>query len=156
MQPYPNPNYYAQYMQPQQINPYMQRMEQLQQFQQSMQSSNQFQTMGKMVESIEMVKATDIPMDGNMYYFPKADGTELYSKQWLPTGQTRILTFKPILDSEPNNMPQEDTKSEFVALDELKTALFEKMESINDRLDKIDKIIRPTPTNKGKKEVADE
>ena len=42
-----------------------------------------------------LVKVTDIPMDGNMYYFPKADGTEIYSKQFMPNGQTRILTFKP-------------------------------------------------------------
>ena len=152
MQPYPNPNYF-QYMQPPQINPYMQRVEQLQQYQQAIQPQNQFSTLGKMVESIEMVKATDIPMDGNMYYFPKADGSELYSKQWLANGQTRILTFKPVLDDEPNNSATEYEKSNLDALDGLKTALYEQMELVNERLDKIEKNIR---VSKGKKEVADE
>ena len=120
---------------------------------QAIQPQNQFSTLGKMVESIEMVKATDIPMDGNMYYFPKADGTELYSKQWLANGQTRILTFKPVLDDEPNNSATEYEKSNLDALDGLKTALYEQMELVNERLDKIEKNIR---VSKGKKEVADE
>ena len=75
-QPYINPNYFAQYpqyFQPQ-TNPYMQRMEQLQQYQQSLQQplpptqmsgANQMSTLGKIVDSIDVVKATDIPMDGN-------------------------------------------------------------------------------------------
>ena len=41
---------------------------------------------GKVVESIDMMKTMDIPMDGNMYYFPKADGTEIYTKRWLQNG----------------------------------------------------------------------
>ena len=105
MQPYVNPNYYAQYQQ--QINPYMQRMEDLQQFQQALQQpptfQNNFSVISKVVENIDMVKVADIPMDGNMYYFPKADGTEIYTKQFGMDGRTRILTFKPVLDENPNN-----------------------------------------------------
>ena len=85
MQPYLNPNYFNQYNQMQ--NPYMDRMAQLQQYQQSLQQplqptqmsgANQMSALGKIVDSIDVVKATDIPMDGNAYYFPKADGTEVY------------------------------------------------------------------------------
>lgn len=91
-------------MQPQaqqQYNPYLQRMENLQQFQQTLnpspvQMQNQFPALGKMVESIDMVKATDIPMDGNMYYFPKADGSVIYGKRWMQNGQTSIELFQPI------------------------------------------------------------
>ena len=70
MQPYPNPNYYPQYQS--QFNPYLQRMENLQQFQQAIQQpmspaqmsgTSQFTPLGKIVESVDMVKATDIPMD---------------------------------------------------------------------------------------------
>ena len=98
------------YQQPQ-CNPYLQRMENLQQFQQVMQQpmspaqmsgTSQFAPLWKIVESVDMVKATDIPMDGNMYYFPKADGTEIYGKAWMANGQSRILTFKPVLDDNPN------------------------------------------------------
>ena len=115
---YQNLNYYPQYQQP--YNPYMQRMENLQQFQQAIQpiqqpmvptqmsGANQFTSLGKIVESMDIVKVTDIPMDGNMYYFPKADGTEIYTKQFGIDGRTKIMTFKPVLDIEPNNSIIED------------------------------------------------
>lgn len=158
MQPYPNPNYYGQYQQ--QFNPYMQRMENLQQFQQAIQQpvmasqqvpvSNQFTPLGKMVESVDIVKVTDIPMDGNMYYFPKADGSEIYSKQFMPNGQTRILTFKPTLDNEPNNLSSEEEKVKMVAFDEVLGAIKSEIKSINDKIDKIGKPAR------AKKEVAED
>ena len=76
--------------------PYMDRMNYLQSVQQNLQQPNQMMALGKVVESIDIVKATDIPMDGNMYYFPKADGKEIYSKQWLQNGTTSIIIFKPM------------------------------------------------------------
>ena len=100
-------------------NPYMERMAQLQQYQQSLQQpvvptqmsgANQMSALGKMVDSIDVVKATDIPMDGNTYYFPKADGTEVYCKQWLQNGTTRILTFKPDFEDNPNNLSSDTEK----------------------------------------------
>lgn len=160
MQPFPNPNYYAQYQQ--QFNPYMQRMENLQQFQQAINQpqvatpmqmpSQQLNPLGKIVESIDIVKVTDIPMDGNMYYFPKADGTEIYSKQFMPNGQTRILTFKPLLDSEPNNLSLEEEKSKF---EPINNVLRDIQEDIKALTDKVDKISKPT-TSRSKKEVADD
>ena len=148
MQPYPNPNYYAQYQQ--QFNPYMQRMENLQQFQQALQPTNQIPAIGKVVESMDIVKVTDIPMDGNMYYFPKADGTEIYSKQFMPNGQTRILTFKPLLESKPNNSTPEEEKSKF---DTFACVLEGIQNDVRTLSDKIDKISKPT---RNKKEVAED
>ena len=139
MQPYPNPNYYAQYMQ---TNPYMQRMENLQQFQQAINTpmqGQQMQPLGKMVESIDIVKVTDIPMDGNMYYFPKADGSEIYSKQFMPNGQTRILTFKPILEDDSNNSSSEDIKTQFGAFSEVLGAIQNDIRMLFDKVDKISK-----------------
>lgn len=160
MQPFPNPNYYAQYQQ--QFNPYMQRMENLQQFQQAINQpqvatpmqmpSQQLNPLGKIVESIDIVKVTDIPMDGNMYYFPKADGTEIYSKQFMPNGQTRILTFKPLLDSDPNNLSLEEEKAKFEPINDVLRAIQEDIKALTD---KVDKISKPT-TSRSKKEVADD
>lgn len=147
-----NPNYYAQYMQPQQpyVNPYLQRMENLQQFQQTLNSApvqNQFPALGKIVEGMDIVKVTDIPMDGNMYYFPKADGTEIYGKQFGMDGKTRILTFKPLLEDDSNNSSSEDIKTQFGAFGEVLGAI---QNDIRMLFDKVDKISKP---NKGKKEV---
>ena len=94
-QPY---NSYGQQYMP---NPYMERMAQLQQFQQSLQpQQQQIGITGKVVESIDMVKATDIPMNGETVYFPKADGTEIYTKRWLPNGTTEVIAYKPFLGAQ--------------------------------------------------------
>ena len=139
-----NPNYYAQYLQPQQpyVNPYLQRMENLQQFQQALNPApvqNQFPALGKIVESMDIVKVTDIPMDGNMYYFPKADGTEIYGKQFGMDGKTRILTFKPLLEDNPSNSPSEDIKTQFGAFGEVLGAIQNDIRMLFDKVDKISK-----------------
>ena len=160
MQQYQNPNFYGQqqFMQPQ-FNPYLQRMENLQQFQQtiqqpmvptSMSGANQFNPFGKIVESMDIVKVTDIPMDGNMYYFPQADGQAIYGKKFLPNGQTQILAFKPSLESEPNNVSTEVEKSKFDTLNEFLEGIQNEVRTLSD---KIDKISKPT---RAKKEVEDE
>lgn len=160
MQPFPNPNYYAQYQQ--QFNPYLQRMENLQQFQQAIQqpqvptamqmTNQQLNPLGKIVESLDIVKVMDIPMDGNMYYFPKADGTEIYSKQFMPNGQTRILTFKPVLDSEPNTLLNEEEKAKFEPINNVLRGIQDDIKALTE---KVDKISKPS-VSKSKKEVADD
>lgn len=156
-------NFYPQMQMPmysqQMPNPYMQRMENLQQFQQAInppvmqqpqiQTPNMsFSTLGKMVESIDIVKATDIPMDGNVYYFPKADGTEIYSKQWLQNGQTRILTFKPSLDDNPNTLSNEVENSNLDALERFTEVFNEKFSTVNDKIDKIEKMLKGSTKKK--------
>ena len=120
------------------------RLSQLQQFQQSLQPqqippSNQLATMGKIVDSVDVVKATDVPMDGNMYYFPKADGTEIYGKQFGMDGKTRILTFKPLLEDNPSNSPSEDIKTQFGAFGEVLGAIQSDIRMLFDKVDKISK-----------------
>ena len=142
MQPYLNPNYFNQYQQMQ--NPYMDRMAQLQQYQQSLQQpltptqmsgANQISTLGKMVDSIDVVKATDIPMDGNSYYFPKADGTEVYCKQWLQNGTTRILTFKPVFEDNPNNVSSDTEKLKISLSDEVTDVFMKRFDELEKRID---------------------
>ena len=154
-------NQFYQPQQPYMQNPYMQRMENLQQFQQAiqpqpqMQGANNFTPLGKIVDSVDIVKATDIPMDGNMYYFPKADGSEIFGKQWLANGQTRILTFKAILDDKGNNLSSEEEKINFGALDELTDTFQGMFDTVIERIDKLEKSLKPN--SRAKKEVnADE
>ena len=154
---YQNPSFYPQY-QPQ-MNPYMQRMENLQQFQQTIQqptipmptqiqSTNQFTSLGKIVENVDTVKTTEIPYQG-VYYFPKADGSEIYSKQWLENGQTRILTFKPVLDNNPSNLSSTEENAKTSGIDELLKGIQDDIKTINE---KIDKISKPTRAKKGDSE----
>ena len=136
MQPYLNPNYFNQYNQ--MPNPYMDRMAQLQQYQQSLQqpvSQAQMPAIGKIVDSIDVVKAADIPMDGNSYYFPKADGTEVYCKQWLQNGTTRILTFKPVFEDNPNNVSSNTEKLKIGLSDEVTDVFMKRFDELEKRID---------------------
>ena len=129
-------------------------MENLQQFQQALQQPPTFQSnfpiINKVVENIDMVKVADIPMDGNMYYFPKADGTEIYTKQFGVDGRTRILTFKPVLDENPSNLPSEEEK---LKIDAFNDVLIGIQKDIKELTEKVDKITKPSRT---KKEVVED
>ena len=146
-------------------NPYMERMAQLQQYQQSLQQpmvptqtpvSNQMSALGKMVDSIDVVKATDIPMDGNTYYFPKADGTEVYCKQWLQNGTTRILTFKPVLEDSLNNLPSDTEKLKISISDEVTDVFMKRFDELEKRFDDLmPKPTAKTTTTRTKKETGE-
>ncbi len=159
MQQYPNysqmNNSYAQmnnmYAQPN--NSYADRVNFLQNYQQSLQQpivpaqtpvSNQMSALGKMVDSIDVVKATDIPMDGNTYYFPKADGTEVYCKQWLQNGTTRILTFKPVFEDNHNNLSSDEEKLKIGLSDEVTDVFMKRFDELEKRFDDL----MPKPTTK--------
>ena len=143
-------------------NPYMERMAQLQQYQQSLQQpivptqttvSNQMSALGKMVDSIDVVKATDIPMDGNTYYFPKADGTEVYCKQWLQNGTTRILTFKPFFEDNTNNVSHEKKKLKIGLSDDVTEIFMKRFDELEKR---INDLIPKKTTARAKKESEEE
>ena len=162
MQPYQN--FYSQMSNYGQMmpNPYMDRMAQLQQYQQNLQQpivpaqtpvSNQMSALGKMVDSIDVVKATDIPMDGNAYYFPKADGTEVYCKQWLQNGTTRILTFKPVFEDNPNNLSSNTEKLKISISDEFTEAFMKRFDELEKR---IDDLMPKKTTARSKKESEEE
>lgn len=60
---------------------------------------------GRMVENIDVLRSIEIPLDGNKYYFPKADGSEIYVKRWLENGSTETVRYVQKTDEEKN---QED------------------------------------------------
>lgn len=152
MMPYQNqnPSYYQQYLQPQYPyqSPYMDRISQLQQYQQGLQQpqqmqpqpQNQFATLGKIVENVEMTKATEIPMDGNMYYFPKADGTEVYGKRWLSNGTTEIISYKPYFENKeqhPSVSMSDELKMQMGAFGEVLGVIQNELKILSDKVDKI-------------------
>ena len=143
-------------------NPYAERMNFLQNYQQSLQQpvagtqmslANQMSALGKIVDSIDVVKATDIPMDGNTYYFPKADGTEVYCKQWLQNGTTRILTFKPVLEDNPNNVSSDTEKLKISLSDDVTEVFMKRFDELEKR---IDDLMPKKTTVRAKKESEEE
>lgn len=70
-----------------------------QQFMQPIQSVNPA-LLGKMVDSVEVVKATDILLDGSISYFPLVDGSAIVTKQLQSDGTTKMIIYKPIDEKE--------------------------------------------------------
>lgn len=137
------PQYYAPrfaYPQPQvqaQPQPYVQQVPQMQ--------PSISGLSGKVVDSYDVVKATDIPMDNNTYYFPKADKTEVYSKRWLSNGTTETLVYKL------SDTPQAQSSASVVP------DWSEKINSMDERINKLEKMAsnnKPVRSS-GKKEEAE-
>lgn len=126
------------------FQPMMQSMQPQMQMQQPMQvpvfnqpiMNNQLQGIsGKIVDSIEVVKATDIPVDGSNHYFPKADNSEIYTKRWLPNGTTEVMVFRKV----DENIPEEPK----VDLAALETNIIEHLEMIDERIDRLQRGLIP-------------
>ena len=81
---------------------------------------------GKIVDTIDMVKVTEVPI-GGYGIFPKADLNEIYVKTWNPNGTTSITTFRPFIAPEPEQPIQQ-------AGPEITTVL-EKMEKLEAKID---------------------
>lgn len=140
MQPYPNPNYYQNYMQPpQQIysQPAVQQYQQPSYMQQAVQRIN-----GRVVQSADMITANDVPMDGSVAFFPTQDLSEIYAKSWDANGKIVTRLFKPVSDSYPSNPTQETEKLKIGLSDEATEifnkhfdTLFSKMEELEKKID---------------------
>lgn len=144
-------------------NPYMDRMNYMPNYQQiaqqnmlptQMSGPNQqpMNYLGKMVDCLDSVKVTDIPMDGNMYYFPKADGTEIFGKQWLQNGTTRILTFKPVFDDDTSNLSNENKIAEFTLSDESTKAFMNRFDELEEKISSLTKSLTKSAKTLTKKE----
>ena len=82
--------------------------------------------LGRVVDSIEVVKAIDIPLDGSVSYFPLANGSAIVTRQVQQDGTSKIIVYKP----------SEDEKQEikYVTENELKD-IREEIDAIKKQLD---------------------
>lgn len=60
------------------------------------QNTNQFGLLGKSVDSIDVVKAMDIPLDGSVSYFPLVDGSAIVTKRIQTDGTSKTIVYKPV------------------------------------------------------------
>lgn len=116
MQPYTNPYYFQNNPYNQQMYnpmaPYQDRLAQLQaQYNQQPpynQMTQQAQTVGlngEIVDSLDVVKAKNVDMSGNVTYYPKSDMSEIYTKQLQMDGTSRIVTYRAV-------QPEKEAKKE--------------------------------------------
>ena len=55
---------------------------------------------GKSVDSIDVVKAMDINLDGSVSYFPLTDGSAIVTKQLQMDGTSKTVIYKPIKEEQ--------------------------------------------------------
>lgn len=119
-------------------------------YQAPMQMTKPTTLLGKAVESIDVVKATDIPLDGSISYFPLTDGTAIVSKQLQNDGTSKIIVYKPV---------KEDKKEaiQFATLDDIQEAINDiDLSDIQDLKDDIKEIKKQLKEFKSKKSKDDE
>lgn len=71
---------------------------------------------GKSVDSLEVIKAMDIPLDGSISYFPLIDGSAIVTKQLQQDGTSKIVIYKPIENTE-------EASTKYVTLEDLDNKL---------------------------------
>lgn len=125
-------------MQPQ-MPPYMDRLSQLQSMQQSMQQPPaQISGLnGRVVEVAENILASDVPMDGSFAVFPKRDLSEVYVKYWTGEGKIATISFKPISEAQADISPTDNTSLRFDELSNALGGLYDKVDSLSNRIDEI-------------------
>ena len=102
---------------------------------------------GKIVDSVDVVKSMDIPLDGSVSYFALADGSAIVTKQLQSDGTSRTIIYKP-----SENEKEKSVK--YLTIDELETALndLEDMQNIKDDLKEIKKQLKEFKNKKSKDE----
>ena len=73
---------------------------------------------GKQVDSVDVVKASDVPFDGSISYFPLTDGSAIVTKQLQTDGTSKIVVFKPVDEqkSEVKYLTSEDLEKALKSL----------------------------------------
>lgn len=90
--------------------------------------------LGKSVDSVEVVKAMDIPLDGRISYFPLMDGSAIVTKQLQSDGTSKTIVYKPCKDDKVES-------PKYVTDEELKKAISEiDMSEIDDLRDELKNI----------------
>lgn len=104
---------------------------------------------GKTVDNIEVVKATDIPLDGSISYFPLVDGSGIVTKQLMQDGTSRMIVYKPVETTPKTNTTE--NKEIYVTEEQLE----EKLKTFNNEeikleIQKLKKQIKDLTSNSKK------
>ena len=83
-------------------------------------TNNHIGLLGKSVESIDVVKAMDIPLDGSISYFPLTDGSAIVTKKIQNDGTSKTVVYKPVEEqskSQPVYVTMEDVEKKMKEFD---------------------------------------
>lgn len=81
---------------------------------------------GKMIESIDMAKTIETPLDGNSIYLPLLDRSAIVVKRLTSNGTSELVVYKPIEEKIEKTTP--------ITLEELKQSIEELKQRNNDEI----------------------
>lgn len=149
--PYQNMNYNIQPAYPQYgYNPYFQQPRMQQSQIEQMQPVNQFQQQmprgvnGRVVQSVEMITANDVPMDGSAAFFPMQDMSAIFAKSWNADGTIKTVIFKPINETAHQNSAQNQENLKFDLSDGTVAAFMNRFDELSERLEQLEFSVNKT------------
>lgn len=98
---------------------------------------------GKQVDSLEVVKAIDIPLDGSISYFPLANGSAIVTKQLQQDGTSKITIYEPKTQKDDikfatiEDVDKRLEKLDFSEIDDLKDDLEDLKKELKDIKNKL-------------------
>ena len=98
---------------------------------------------GKQVDSLEVVKAIDIPLDGSISYFPLANGSAIVTKQLQQDGTSKITIYEPKNQKENakfatiEDIDKKLEKLDFSEIEDLKEELSDLKKELKDIKNKL-------------------
>lgn len=101
---------------------------------------------GKAVDSLDVVKALDIPLDGSTSYFPLIDGSAIITKKLQTDGTTKTTIYKATEEKEislPKYATVDDIKKEIDKID------VPDLEDIKEEIKEIKKDLKELKKKKG-------
>lgn len=143
--PYQNMNYNIQTAYPQYgYNPYFQQPRMQQSQIEQMQPVNQFQQQmprgvnGRVVQSVEMITANDVPMDGSAAFFPMQDMSAILAKSWNADGTIKTVIFKPVNETLPQNSAQNQENLKFDLSDGTFAAFMNRFDELFGKIEQLE------------------
>lgn len=79
-------------------------------------TSTQPALLGKLVDSIDVVKSMEYPLDGSTSYYPLTDGSAILTKKLLQNGTSEMKIYKQV-EEESKEVPK------YVTMDDLKETI---------------------------------
>ena len=92
-------------------------------------------------------------MDGSVAFFPRQDMSEIYAKSWNSDGTIRTLTFKPVLENDPSDLPHNEEKLKIGLSEDVTEVFMKRFDDIANRIEKLEKSMAKTSSARNKKEA---
>ena len=104
---------------------------------------------GRVVQSVEMITANDVPMDGSAAFFPMQDMSAIFAKSWNADGTIKTVTFKPVNETAHQNSAQIQENLKFELSDGTVAAFMNRFDELSERLEQLEFSVNKTVAKSG-------